>query len=132
MKPLLPSRNRGAFTLIELLVVIAIIAILASLLIPALSKAKHKGQQTVCVNNLKQIAMSNSMYIVDQEEMCPYSPWPFLWMQSLEKHYNAIAKVRYCPAVKPRTPQQLTRDIGANNTWGRIDQSWIVAQGSDI
>src|SRR5687767_7996436 len=80
MKPLLPSRNRGAFTLIELLVVIAIIAILASLLIPALSKAKHKGQQTVCVNNLKQIAMSNSMYIVDQEEMCPYSPWPFLWM----------------------------------------------------
>jgi prepilin-type N-terminal cleavage/methylation domain-containing protein len=132
MKPKIHARTRGAFTLIELLVVIAIIAILASLLLPALARAKHKGQQTVCINNLKQIALANSMYIADEDQMCPYSPWPFLWMQILEKRYNAISKVRFCPAVKERSATQVSRDIAAGDTWGRTDKSWIVAQGSNI
>jgi prepilin-type N-terminal cleavage/methylation domain-containing protein/prepilin-type processing-associated H-X9-DG protein len=63
--------SKRAFTLIELLVVIAIIAILAALLLSALSQAKASGQQTYCLNNLRQLQTAWLMYVDEQREALP-------------------------------------------------------------
>jgi prepilin-type N-terminal cleavage/methylation domain-containing protein len=127
MRIKLSHLQKRGFTLIELLVVIAIIAILASMLLPALSKAKLKTQSTRCVSNLKQIGLINYMYFTDEGKAVHYDTWPYLWMDLLQRKYNAMKDVRYCPTAPERSTVAIKKD---NSGTGTLTRAWLVSDGT--
>lgn len=90
------QRPRG-FTLIELLVVIAIIAVLAALLLPALSQAKEAGRRTACLNNLHQLGLAARLAALDEEGYFPPRLTSPQWPEQLQSSYQNL-RVLICPS----------------------------------
>ena len=121
--PASEAQNRQpGFTLIELLVVIAIIAILAAMLLPALAAAKRKGQAATCLNNLKQMALTDFIYTQDNGQSIPdTNPGGVtgMWMENLAVYLAKSTNVFNCPVVT-KLPTQV-----ANNIIGTAVSPWV-------
>jgi prepilin-type N-terminal cleavage/methylation domain-containing protein len=138
LKPSNPARRvclKTAFTLIELLVVVAIIAILAALLLPALTGAKLAAQQAECISNLKETALAHTVYVDDFAREFPLSSEPRypIWETLLSPYmiknntYGSSSKegVFLCPSASLAPTNSVLTQYGPSHYLGKADTPWV-------
>lgn len=115
-----------AFTLIELLVVIAIIAMLLSILLPALNIVKEKAKDLICRTNIKSIQLATILYTDSNEGKMPVYDLNGLWVNLISDYLENVDDARYCPSTRKRKDF----DVNDNYAWGSSKTSWVWNWGT--
>ncbi len=128
-------KKHEGFTLIELLVVIAIIALLMSLLMPALNRVREQARQVACLSNLRQWGLMFVLYTEDNDQSFP-TGWNggTMWMVDLMAYYQGGDDVRLCPSAK-KFLHTITGNVpGTFTAWGKYGEpgyydGWVPSWG---